>query len=137
MNFSQRLGQALVLVFFAGCAGGPTNPDGLVASGTWGGDHLRLTIGATSASVEFDCAHGFLPVPLVLQGGQFDVIGVFVPEHGGPIRVDEQPPELSARYNGVVDRGRMTLRVELVETHQDLGTYSLALGSAGRVFKCL
>src|SRR5437762_14101876 len=31
---------------------------GSLAAGTWGGQHIRLSVRADGAAVEFDCAHG-------------------------------------------------------------------------------
>ncbi len=114
-----------------------TGPGPVVMNGTWGGDHALLTITATSAELEFDCAHGAMPAPITLDRGAFDVAGDYVQEHGGPIRTDENAPRQPARYSGTVSGRTMTLRVRLTDTAQDLGTYSLTLGSSGRVFKCL
>ena len=106
-------------------------------NGTWGGDHAALTITATGSSIEFDCAHGTMPAPLTLNRDTFDVAGEYVQEHGGPIRSDDNAPRQPARYSGTVSGRTMTLRVRLTETAQDLGAFTLTLGSAGRVFKCL
>jgi hypothetical protein len=133
-NFA-RVGSTL-LVVLAGCADA-TGPDAFVRPGTWGGDHASLLVEPASASIEFDCAHGRLSVPITLERGQFDVAGVFVAEHGGPIREDDIVAQQPARYRGSVEGHRMTLRVRLDEGQQDLGTYTLTLGMAGRVLKCL
>ena len=125
---------ALVIVL-AACSS-TTGPDAL-ASGTWGGDHALLEITTTSASIEFDCAHGTLTVPLTLNRGAFDVTGDFVQEHGGPIRTDETVNRQPARYSGTVSGNTMTLLVRLTTTGEDRGTYTLTRGSTGRVFKCL
>jgi hypothetical protein len=106
-------------------------------TGSWGGDHAVLDVTATSASIEFDCAHGTLPVPLTLNRGTFDVTGDFVQEHGGPIRSDETVDRQPARYSGTVSGNTMTMLVRLTATGQNLGTYTLTRGVSGRVFKCL
>ena len=36
-----------------------------LAQGTWGGPHLTVTVGESSATIEFDCAHGQIDGPLV------------------------------------------------------------------------
>ena len=106
-------------------------------NGTWGGEHALLEIKDTSASIEFDCAHGTLQVPLTLNRGAFDVAGEYVQEHGGPIRSDETVDRQPARYTGSVSGNTMTLLVRLTVTGQDRGTFTLTRGSTGRVFKCL
>jgi hypothetical protein len=125
---------ALVIVL-AACSS-TTSPDAIV-SGTWGGDHALLEITPTSASIEFDCAHGTLSVPLTLNRGAFDVTGDYVQEHGGPIRTDEILDRQPARYTGTVRGNTMTILVRLTATDQDRGTYTLVRGASGRVFKCL
>ena len=125
-----------LLLMLAGCST-TTGPDAVITTGSWGGDHAVLDVTATSASIEFDCAHGALPVPLTLNRGTFDVTGDFVQEHGGPIRSDETVDRQPARYSGTVSGNTMTLLVRLTATGQDLGTYTLMRGVSGRVFKCL
>ena len=125
-----------LLTVTAGC-GTTTGPDAIVVNGTWGGDHALLEITATSASIEFDCAHGTLTVPLTLTRGAFDVSGDYVQEHGGPIRSDETVNRQPARYTGTVSGNTMTLLVRLTATGEDRGMYSLMRGTTGRVFKCL
>jgi hypothetical protein len=124
------------LVALAACRTA-TGPDAIVMSGNWGGDHAVLALTATSASIEFDCAHGALPVPLPLDRGTFDVMGDYVQERGGPIRSDEPPAGQPARYIGTISGNTMTLQVLLTTTAQSVGTFSLMRGSSGRLFKCL
>jgi len=126
---------ALMMVL-AGC-GTTTGPDPVIMTGSWGGDHAVLDVTATSASIEFDCAHGTLQVPLTLNRGAFDVSGEYVQEHGGPIRSDETVDRQPARYTGSVSGNTMTLLVRLTVTGQDRGTFTLTRGATGRVFKCL
>ncbi len=131
-----RLAVCAIVTALSGC-GTMTGPDAVVVNGSWGGDHALLEITATSASIEFDCAHGTLPVPLTLNRGTFDVAGDYIQEHGGPIRSDETVDRQPARYTGTVSGNTMTLLVRLTATGEDRGTYSLMRGSTGRVFKCL
>jgi hypothetical protein len=126
---------AVLLASVAAC--GTSSPDAFVPNGTWGGDHASLTVTATNATIEFDCAHGALPAPIALTDGAFDTAGDYFPEHGGPIRVDEPVVRQPARYSGSINARTMTLRVRVAETSQDVGTFTLTLGTNGRVFKCL
>lgn len=132
----ENLALAALLMVLAGCSS-TTGPDAVIMTGSWGGDHAVLDVTATTASIEFDCAHGTLPVPLTLNRGAFDVTGDFVQEHGGPIRSDETVDRQPARYTGTVSGNTMTLLVRLTATGQDRGTYTLTRGVSGRVFKCL
>jgi hypothetical protein len=125
------------LLTVMGACSTTTGPDAIIMNGTWGGDHALLEITTTSAPIEFDCAHGELPVPLTLSRGSFDVMGYYVQEHGGPIRTDETVERQPARYSGTVSGNTMTLLVRLPATARDIGTFNLTRGSSGRVFKCL
>ena len=105
--------------------------------GTWGGSSLNLTIGAASALLEFDCAHGSIDQPFAADAsGRFDLAGTFVAESPGPIRPDPLPVH-PARYSGTTDGLTMTLTITLADTGQVLGPFRLTFGTAGRVFKCL
>jgi hypothetical protein len=106
------------------------------AAGTWGGTGVRLEVGAGGAEVEFDCAHGTLGRLALDAGGGFDVAGTFTRERGGPVRSDEEPEKLPARYSGKVEGDRMTLRVAAEGIEETL-TYTLTRGNAGRLRKCL
>src|SRR5258708_2488613 len=76
----------------AACSGTPLNPSSSVLPGTWGGDHLTMTVASDNTHFEFDCAHGDVATALALDShGQFSQTGVFVREHGGPIRQGEVP----------------------------------------------
>lgn len=105
-------------------------------AGAWGGAHVSLSLTNTGGVITYDCAHGALNAPIVPDGtGSFDVAGVHVREHGGPVRIDEVPDSLPARYLGHVSGARMTLRV-LVGA-DTLGLFDLQLGAAPQLYRCL
>jgi hypothetical protein len=118
-------------------AGARAAPDaGAVATGAWGGEHIVLKVRDKGADVEFDCAHGQVAQPITLdKHGDFDAGGTFTPEHGGPVRRDENTPSASARYSGHVDGDTMSLTVTLGT--EKVGTYTLVRGSRPRLTKCL
>jgi hypothetical protein len=120
------------------CGGTPSNPSSTVAPGLWGGDHVATTVASTGTHFEFDCAHGDLGPPLVLDArGQFNATGVFVREHGGPIRQDEVLDSHPASYAGAVTANTMTLTVRLTDRAETIGAFTLTHGSTGHVVKCL
>jgi hypothetical protein len=107
-------------------------------TGTWGGQHIRMHVSQRSASVEFDCANGAITVPLTLnRKGEFSWRGFFSRERGGPVRTDEKPNREPALYTGSISGNTMTLTIKLMDSNEDLGTFTLKHGSAGRVLKCL
>lgn len=121
------------------CATSPTGPsDNPVAVGIWGGDHAGLTIVETGAHLEFDCAHGDISQPLMVdRNGNLSVDGVFVREHGGPIPIGEQPDQKPALYAGNVDGATMTLDVTLTGSQEKIGTFRLTYRASPHVVKCL
>jgi hypothetical protein len=125
------------LLLVVACAANPSAATRLdrVPNGEWGGEHVRLTVVETGGTIEFDCAHGSLDEPLVLdRSGHFDVKGRLVSE-GGPVRKDETEVTRPARYRGQSDGQQMSLEVTL-EGGETAGTFSLAKGGSARLFKC-
>ena len=108
-----------------------------LAQGSWGGAHIRMEVGQASATIEYDCAHGEIHGPLVIdQRGRFSLKGTHSPERPGPIRSDETGLNEPAIYSGWTDGKRMTLTVTLAHRKETVGTFDLTLGGGGRVFKC-
>jgi len=108
-----------------------------LAPGEWGGQHIRMNVGESSATIEYDCAHGQMNGPLVIdRRGRFDLKGTHSREHGGPIRQGESESSQPARYTGWTDGKRMTLTVTLTGARENIGTFNLTLGGSGRIFKC-
>jgi hypothetical protein len=109
-----------------------------IAAGTWGGQHVRMEVTASSATLEYDCANGTITGPLTIdRRGRFNWRGTHTREHGGPIRADEKSNTRPARYTGSTDGKKITLTVTLTDTNETVGTYALVRGQQGRVFKCL
>jgi hypothetical protein len=97
-----------------------------------------MTVSAEGARFEFDCAHGNIDAPLLQSvHGAFSATGVYVHEHGGPIRVGEPPDSHPSTYAGQIVAGTMTLSVRLADTHETFGPFTLTFGSSGTVVKCL
>jgi len=116
----------------------PTAADGAnVPSGLWNGQHIALSVTGGGATVEFDCAHGTLSGPLTLdRDGRFSVAGTFVRERGGPTREGDDDKSVPATYSGSLKDDTLTINVELTETKESVGVFTLTLGGAGRLFKC-
>jgi hypothetical protein len=107
-----------------------------LTAGVWGGEHLRMDVSDGGASLEFDCASGVIDRPVVLNGdGRFDVKGSYMPEHGGPVRRDEELKGRPARYVGRVKGETLTLTV-VADPEETVGEFTLTRGSEGRVMKC-
>ena len=108
-----------------------------LATGTWGGEHLKLVIAGDGAHLEFDCASGEIAKPLVVDDkGHFVMDGVFVPQRMGPARMGDVPDTKAARYEGQVDGEKLTLDVVLKDTKATIGHYVVTLGTEARLRKC-
>jgi hypothetical protein len=108
-----------------------------LANGVWGGQHIRAEVTDSGADIEFDCAHGTIDQPIVLDGkGSFDVKGKFNTEHPGPVRKDEESNDRLARYVGHVKDQELTLTITDAGTKETIGSFTLTHGSDGRIRKC-
>ena len=127
----------IIAVLFVSIACPGPSGAGRIATGVWGGEHVRLTVEGSGAAIEFDCAHGRVEEPIVLDGARyFDARGVFVRERGGPVREGDVEDAKPARYKGTVKGDAMTLTVT-PESGEDLGPFFLTKGSSARLLKCL
>lgn len=109
---------------------------GTVLQGEWNAAHLALSLHESGGTTEYDCAHGELSEPLVLDAsGRFSSIGVHVREHGGPIREGEVVDVRPARYFGHYESSKLTLRVAV--DADTLGPFVLRRGAPTQLVKCL
>lgn len=107
-----------------------------IATGVWGGLHINLDVSANSANVEYDCAHGAIEGPLVVDAnGKFELRGSFTQERGGPVRADETPESRPATYSGTIKGNTMTLTLK-VSGVDETETFTLERGKPGELFKC-
>lgn len=106
--------------------------------GSWGGFHISLTLTEPGGTLEFDCAHGSIDEPfLVDTEGKFDFKGTYAPEHPGPIHNGEKPDQHPARYTGSVQGDSMVLTGTVPDRNQSLGPFNLFQGKKPQVHKCL
>jgi len=129
----------IILLFFgiafSGCAGSKCQVDLI---GVWGGEHIGMVVSDSSATLDYDCAHGTIDEPFSTDcNGEFEVVGVHILEHGGPLRVGEVLPQHPASYKGQIDGKVMTLKVTLTDTGEEIGTFTITLGVEPNVHKCL
>ena len=132
---------SLSLILLSGAAysviGGKPRKMQNIPAGTWGGSSVRIEIKGSAATIEYDCANGTINGPLKFDGnGKFSLSGTHVREHGGPIRMNEQPQSRPARFTGWTDGKKMTLTVTLTDSNEEIGTFALARGQEGRLRKC-
>ena len=115
----------------------PVENNDKLATGVWGGDHIRAEVTESGAQIEFDCAHGAIDQTIVLNSkGGFDVAGKFTPQHGGPVRDDEENKGISVHYVGTIRGSELSLTITNADTKESIGDYILTHGNEGRVMKC-
>lgn len=125
----------LFTFYFSGCAGSNSQ---VVQSGAWGGEHISMIVTDSSASLDYDCAHGSIDEPIKPDdNGMFEAVGVHIIEKGGPIRIGDIPDKHPALYNGSIKGKEMTLIVTLIDTEVVIDTFSLTLGIDPIIYKCL
>lgn len=126
--------RVLGFIFLISCAGA-IDMQQRIPAGAWGGDHIALEVGEKSATIEYDCAHGVIDGPLVVDAnGRFDLRGKHTFERGGPIRADEQPRSEPATYVGSIAGNKMTLTLKLANEEDE--TFKLEQGKEANLFKC-
>jgi len=122
-------------IFYGGCSSSISQID---LNGKWGGKHIGIVVSDSSATLEYDCAHGTIDEPIIPDAeGKFEASGVHVFEHGGPIRIDEIPDEHPALYKGHIVGNEMTLILVLTDTDTEIDTFSLSRGVEPLIYKCL
>ena len=127
----------LLLHLFPGAEAGAVKP-GRVPGGVWGGEHIGLWVERGGGRVEYDCGHGTIDQPLILdRRGRFNVKGTHFREHGGPVRIGEQNKGQPARYSGSLSAQTLTITVTLVNTSQTIGTFLLKHNQEPHLVKCL
>ena len=125
----------LVWIFYNGCGSSVSQID---LTGKWGGEHIGILVSDSSATLEYDCAYGTIDEPIIPDDdGKFEVSGVHVFEHGGPIRINEVPDKHPALYKGNILGNKMTLIVLLTDTKTEIDTFSLTRGVNPLINKCL
>ena len=125
----------MIWIFYSGCSSSISQID---LKGKWGGEHIGMVVSDSSATLDYDCAYGTIDEPIIPDDkGMFEVTGVHVFEHGGPIRIDEIPDEHPALYKGHIVGKVMTLILILTDTDTEIDTFSLTRGVEPLIYKCL
>ena len=105
--------------------------------GLWGGEHISLQVTERGATIEYDCAHATINQRIALdRRGRFDVSGIQVQEHGGPVRQNEQATGYPVRFAGQVNGKTMKLSVRNSATRELVGIFTLVYGSDPKIRKC-
>lgn len=136
-NLSSVFAIAGLVLLLASSADSKPRRTQRLATGTWGGQHIRVVVGSSSAAIEYDCANGIIAGPLTFNAnGNFNWRGSHTRERGGPTRIGGQSQGEPAIYSGSVKGDTMTLTVTLANNKETIGTFTLTRGNPGKVFKC-
>jgi hypothetical protein len=123
---------AMLLACSSGLTG--TGPSRTVAEGAWGGPDVSLVVDTKGAAADFNCSHGRIEEPLVLQkDGSFRAQGYWVREGGPQQEIEDRRP---ATYSGTSDGHKLALRVKVTDPPRDLGPFTLVLGEPAVLHKC-
>jgi hypothetical protein len=106
-------------------------------TGIWGGEHIAMTVNASGADFEFDCAIGHINGGVETDSqGRFKASGTFTPDAGGPARKGQKIDARQAVYEGTVSGQKMNLVITLSDGHEPIGTFGLNYGHKPNLFKC-
>jgi len=105
--------------------------------GLWGGEHISMEVTARRTTVEYDCAHATIDQRIALdRRGRFDVSGIQVQEHGGPVRQNEQFTGYPVRFAGQINGKTMKVSVRNSATKELVGVFTLVHGGEPKLRKC-
>lgn len=135
MLYRKNISVVLILLLLLICVNAETKKMHRIATGVWGGEHIRMEVGAKSATIEYDCATGVINGPLVVDSnGEFNLRGIHQMERGGPVRADDNPKQHEATYTGSIKGNTMTLTLKFADFEPE--TFTLEKGKPGELFKC-
>ena len=107
------------------------------AGTTWGGEHARMLVTETGATLEFDCARGNINQSVQVQAvASFTAKGTLTRERGGPVRKDDADEAVPATYSGTISGDELKLRIASGPQGAAGGEYLLTRGNTGHLVKC-
>ena len=108
-----------------------------VKSGHWGGLDATADVTIALSKFQFDCAHGRVLGPLLLNSaGHFFRNGTITLE-GGPEPIHDRP-SIPATYTGTVNGEKMNLEVRYMQgNHATVSNFTLTFGVPGELHRCL
>jgi hypothetical protein len=105
--------------------------------GIWSGKHITLEISESNATVDYDCAKGSIGKKILLdKNNRFNIVGEYAEEHGGPVRIDEQPETVKVVYSAQIVGKKMSLTVKRTDNNKLIGKFTLYFGREPYLVKC-
>ncbi len=105
--------------------------------GVWAGEHISMKVTKGRTTVEYDCARASIEQRIALdRRGRFSVSGMQFPEHGGPVRQNEETDGYPVQFAGQVSGKKMTLSVIEKGAKTPIGNFTLVFGAEPKLRKC-
>lgn len=109
-----------------------------VAPGNWGGTGIDLTVKKEGVTIQFDCAEAEIGEKLMIdKKGNFSVEGTYLRRTPGPIRLKFKPKKQPAKFVGKITDKKMTLKITLTESDEEIGDYTLERDKVAKLHRCL
>ncbi|MDQ5823844.1 MAG: hypothetical protein M3441_06465 [Chloroflexota bacterium] len=106
--------------------------------GTYGGDHMAISVSATGMHIEFDCARASFEGPISVVNGQFKAKGTFTRELGVQLDPDMMPPAQPAVLNGTLNGNALTITITLEgDAGMQVGPLTATRGKEPLLRKCM
>jgi hypothetical protein len=124
----------VVIYVLAICTNASAHPKAL-PTGTWGGDHIIMTVNAQGADIDFDCAVGSIGEPVTLDAnGRFTLRGIYKAESPAPVSASGGAGN-EAVYSGTLKGESLHLEISVVGRSQHL-SFDLKYNQSGNITKC-
>jgi hypothetical protein len=106
-----------------------------LARGVWGGQDVMMTVGSSSAQLDFACGSGEIAGPITLtKDNSFKADGTYSRRGPGPTRQSDAGKP--ATYIGRLSGSRLTLKIILKSDNSEIGEFVLEKGKSVRIHRC-
>jgi len=105
----------------------------VLPAGTWGGEHIAMTVDGEGAQIEFDCAVGDISSPIILDAdGRFSIRGTYRAESPAPVN---EGGGGNAVYTGTLKGDKLQLGIAIDGRSEPL-SFELTHNQPGKLAKC-
>ena len=106
--------------------------------GTYGGEHLVITVSTSGMFIEFDCARASFDGPISVVNGKFTAKGTFTRESGVQMDPDMMPPPQPAVIEGTVSGNAVTITITVDgDRSMQIGPFTATRGKEPLLRKCM
>ena len=119
------------------CSAAATDDNVRLATGTWGGPDVQVTVTSQATTAQFVCAHGAMDQLIGPDAnGNFSATGTYVYEHPATVVGQPSSDSHSARYDVQLTGTTMHLSVTISDKQQVVGPFTATLGATGPSSRC-